>query len=150
MAKARHPHAPTSLTREQKEAAVVEFEDALKAKVPGAAKIIGAKLGVTATALYWWRKQVHQGWATGDPYKNARKLKRNGAGKPVVALTKIRGSVVAVASPRIFSATALLRQARKEFFASIRSGELKEENLSRDQLLSQLALTELERGDQNG
>jgi transposase-like protein len=132
----------STTTREQKEAAVNELI-ANKGK-PGIAIAIAKRLDVTATAIYYWKKQMEQGWVKGDPYKVAR-AKRNGDGQLPVVAPK---TVVAVASPRIHSAMRLLQQSEEQMVKDIRAGRIRRLSDHPDRILALNALTQLLYGDE--
>jgi transposase-like protein len=148
------PKAPSGLTREQKEAAVQELNLYVTSghKEGANALTIAGRLGVSATAIYWWRKQMQQGWASGDPYKVGRRqaLARItngvGAGERIPAVIKPK-TVVAVASPRIFSAMGLLKQSEDQILKDIRAGRIKRLSDHPDRVLALNALTQLLYGE---
>jgi transposase-like protein len=110
-----------SITPEQKEAALAEWEGG------GRAEDIGKRLGVTAAAIYFWKKQ-----------------RDKGKHRKAVVAVPINGQVLPAAGVR--DAIVFLRKGKSELIASIRRGETND--IDTPHLLALLALNSLQGGKQ--
>jgi len=121
----------TGMTREQKLAAVAEYQNG------GNAKDIAARLGITASGLMYWRKTLGDGGAA---------AKRNG--RALVVAEPVNGNghrIPQIAQQHaIRDATIFLRKAKHELLDGIRAGSI--DDLDSSHLLSMLALKALTGG----
>jgi transposase-like protein len=116
----------TTLTNEEKLAAIAEVDAGAKAKD------VAARMGVTTSGLYYWRKT----------------LRKKGGALVVVSTprTTTKGAIVAAgANPHATrDAIVFLRKAKGELMAGIRNGTV--DDLDNTHLLSLLALRSLQGG----